>query len=471
MFTWCVGNLGSLITDRRRELDGNRITGFTPTSPSAQQRQKRISYQAMHSFCHASILSAADVSVTSSMTSNAAKKPSPHQLPVHKVIMVGSGGVGKSALTLQFMYDEFVEEYEPTKADSYRKRLVLDGVECQIDILDTAGQEDYSAIRDNYYRSGEGFLCVFSITDLESFDATAEFREQILRVKNSDQTIPILLVGNKSDLSAERRVTLEQAQQRAAGWNVNYVETSAKTRFNVDKVFYDLMREIKNRKAVVMGQPDVADIKQKKSKKKRRMMIRISISIHGNDERGRLLRRTLARYVNLCCVIVLRDVSTAVKKRFPTWDHLVKTGIMTESEVTEYLMKSKLHSDVYMYFLPIQWACNLVVDARKEERIASDLMMVKLIREIMAVRSRVAALISFNWISLPLVYTQVVTIATHSFFVTNLIARQSTYKAGDREIESYFPAILLIQFVFYMGWLKVAEVLIIPFGEDDDDFE
>ncbi|KAK6028587.1 Ras family protein, partial [Ostertagia ostertagi] len=66
---------------------------------------------------------------------------------VHKVIMVGTGGVGKSALTLQFMYDEFVEEYEPTKADSYRKKVVLDGEECSIDILDTAGQEDYSAIR------------------------------------------------------------------------------------------------------------------------------------------------------------------------------------------------------------------------------------------------------------------------------------------------------------------------------------
>ena len=91
---------------------------------------------------------------------------------LHKVIMVGSGGVGKSALTLQFMYDEFVEDYEPTKADSYRKKVVLDGEEVQIDILDTAGQEDYAAIRDNYFRSGEGFLCVFSITEDDSFQVT-----------------------------------------------------------------------------------------------------------------------------------------------------------------------------------------------------------------------------------------------------------------------------------------------------------
>ncbi|KAE9555528.1 hypothetical protein FO519_001296 [Halicephalobus sp. NKZ332] len=155
---------------------------------------------------------------------------------VHKVIMVGSGGVGKSALTLQFMYDEFVEEYEPTKADSYRKRVVLDGEECSVDILDTAGQEDYSAIRDNYYRSGEGFICVFSITDSDSFDATNEFREQILRVKNSDTSVPIALVGNKSDLTSERVVSQEQARARADSWGVPYIETSAKTRMNVDKL-------------------------------------------------------------------------------------------------------------------------------------------------------------------------------------------------------------------------------------------
>ncbi|KAF8359082.1 ral-1 [Pristionchus pacificus] len=167
---------------------------------------------------------------------------------VHKVIMVGSGGVGKSALTLQFMYDEFVEEYEPTKADSYRKKVVLDGAECSIDILDTAGQEDYSAIRDNYYRSGEGFVCVFSITDNESFEATNEFREQILRVKSDHPSVPIMLVGNKADLNVERSVSMATAQARAEQWNVPYIETSAKDRSNVDKVFYDLMREIKQRK-------------------------------------------------------------------------------------------------------------------------------------------------------------------------------------------------------------------------------
>lgn len=183
-----------------------------------------------------------------------------------KVIMVGTGGVGKSALTLQFMYDEFVEDYEPTKADSYRKKIILDGEEIQVDILDTAGQEDYAAIRDNYFRSGEGFLCVFSITEQESLDACHELREQILRVKNDDN-IPFLLIGNKSDLGDRRLVTEEQAREQALQWNVPYFETSAKTRQNVDAIFYELLRDIKKRRDV---QQQANNGQKKASKKTRR---------------------------------------------------------------------------------------------------------------------------------------------------------------------------------------------------------
>jgi len=189
---------------------------------------------------------------------------------LHKVIMVGSGGVGKSALTLQFMYDEFVVDYEPTKADSYRKKVVLDGEEVQIDILDTAGQEDYAAIRDNYFRAGEGFLCVFSITEEESFQESQEFREHIIRVK-SDESIPFILVGNKCDLNEKREVSESTAQSRADSWKVPYVETSAKTRENVDKVFFDLMREIRSRKVDQDG--NAAGKKEVRSRRKIKCVI------------------------------------------------------------------------------------------------------------------------------------------------------------------------------------------------------
>ncbi|KAG0174238.1 hypothetical protein DFQ28_002845 [Apophysomyces sp. BC1034] len=174
-------------------------------------------------------------------------KKTKQSLPLHKVIMVGSGGVGKSALTLQYMYGDFVEEYDPTKADSYRKKVMLDGQECQIDILDTAGQEEYAAIRDNYYRSGEGFLCVFSVCEHESFEHTQEFRDQILRVLDDD-TIPFILVGNKVDLAHLRKVPSSEAEQLAQDWNCPYLETSAKTRQNVEEVYTMLMRSIRGRK-------------------------------------------------------------------------------------------------------------------------------------------------------------------------------------------------------------------------------
>lgn len=92
-----------------------------------------------------------------------------------------------------------MEDYEPTKADSYRKKVVLDGEEVQIDILDTAGQEDYAAIRDNYFRSGEGFLLVFSITEPESFSASAEFRFEPSSVTSNKH-----LTANQCSKSASR---------------------------------------------------------------------------------------------------------------------------------------------------------------------------------------------------------------------------------------------------------------------------
>jgi len=155
-----------------------------------------------------------------------------------------------------------VEEYEPTEVDSYRKKLTsLNGL---IDILDTAGQEDYAVIRDGYFRSGEGFLCVFSIVERESFAAMSDFREQILRVKG-DVQIPMILVGNKVDLADRREVSQQEAESLAQSWGVSYVETSAKTCVNVEKVYLALMTDIsKSKQESEQQQVD----KHKKKKRK-----------------------------------------------------------------------------------------------------------------------------------------------------------------------------------------------------------
>eukprot|EP00008_Paramoeba_atlantica_P008901 CAMPEP_0201494978 /NCGR_PEP_ID=MMETSP0151_2-20130828/51249_1 /ASSEMBLY_ACC=CAM_ASM_000257 /TAXON_ID=200890 /ORGANISM="Paramoeba atlantica, Strain 621/1 / CCAP 1560/9" /LENGTH=191 /DNA_ID=CAMNT_0047883651 /DNA_START=122 /DNA_END=697 /DNA_ORIENTATION=- len=159
--------------------------------------------------------------------------------PEHKVIVVGAGGAGKSALTQMFMYGNFVEEYDPTTADSYRKIIEVDNEKCQLDILDTAGQEEY--MRDNYYRLGEGFLIVYSITMRDTFVSVNRFYDHILQVKGIDD-VPIILVGSKCDLSDDREVPTDEGKALAQKWNCPVFETSAKTRLNVDEVFTELVR-------------------------------------------------------------------------------------------------------------------------------------------------------------------------------------------------------------------------------------
>ena len=162
----------------------------------------------------------------------------------YKIVIVGGGGVGKSALTVQFIQNHFVEEYDPTIEDSYRKQVSIDNETCILDILDTAGQEDYSAMRDQYMRTGQGFLCLFAINSRASFDEISCFREQIIRAKDEDK-VPMVLVGNKCDLERERQVMTTEGKDLAKSFGCGYFETSAKLRLNVDEAFFQLVRDVR----------------------------------------------------------------------------------------------------------------------------------------------------------------------------------------------------------------------------------
>ncbi|KAF9331507.1 Ras GTPase [Podila minutissima] len=152
----------------------------------------------------------------------------------YKLVVVGGGGVGKSALTIQFIQSHFVDEYDPTIEDSYRKQCVIDDEVALLDVLDTAGQEE----------SGEGFLLVYSITSRNSFEEISTFYQQILRVKDKD-FFPIILVANKCDLESERQVSTHEGRELAKQFSSRMIETSAKQRINVDEAFYNLVREIR----------------------------------------------------------------------------------------------------------------------------------------------------------------------------------------------------------------------------------
>ena len=136
-------------------------------------------------------------------------------LATYKLVVVGDGGVGKSALTIQFFQKLFVTDYDPTIEDSYIQHTEVDQKLCVLDVLDTAGQEEFSAMREQYMRKGDGFLLVYSVTDKQSFENIRHFYTQILRVKDRD-SYPMLLVANKVDLVHLRKVTEEQGREMAA---------------------------------------------------------------------------------------------------------------------------------------------------------------------------------------------------------------------------------------------------------------
>ncbi|KAJ8974297.1 hypothetical protein NQ317_014468 [Molorchus minor] len=195
----------------------------------------------------------------------------------YKLVIVGGGGVGKSAITLQFIQvidqvggrdaSYFVTDYDPTIEDSYTKQCVIDDIPAKLDILDTAGQEEFSAMREQYMRSGEGFLLVFSVTERSSFDEIYKFHRQILRVKDRDE-FPMLMVGNKKVISLPVLKASKTSfsvptisdqliwntkgssgRKRPNSWRrqlkIPYIECSAKMRMNVDNAFYELVRVVR----------------------------------------------------------------------------------------------------------------------------------------------------------------------------------------------------------------------------------
>lgn len=173
-------------------------------------------------------------------------RPPNNNLLTYKLVVVGDGGVGKSALTIQFFQKLFVTDYDPTIEDSYIQHTEVDGLWCILDVLDTAGQEEFSAMREQYMRKGDGFLLVYSVTDKQSYQNIIHFHTQILRVKDRDM-YPMLLVANKVDLVHLRKVTEESGRELALKLGIPYIETSAKDPpLNVDAAFHEVVRIIRS---------------------------------------------------------------------------------------------------------------------------------------------------------------------------------------------------------------------------------
>ena len=173
------------------------------------------------------------------------------RLNPYKLVVFGSGGVGKSSIVLRFVTDTFSMEYLPTIEDCYRKTCLVDQKTAFLDILDTAGQEEYSALRDQWVREGRAFLLVYSVTSKQTFDEIPQFRERILLV-NEDEVVPMVLVGNKCDLDSERQVSTEDGRKLAQDYGgIPFVECSARESLKCEDVFFEAVREIRKLDATV----------------------------------------------------------------------------------------------------------------------------------------------------------------------------------------------------------------------------
>ncbi|XP_063606898.1 bestrophin-2-like [Penaeus indicus] len=272
------------------------------------------------------------------------------------------------------------------------------------------------------------------------------------------------------------------------------------------------------------------------------------------DERSRMLRRTIMRYINLAFIITMRLCSVTVKKRFPTSEHLVEAGCLLPHEkdlldelddkspywwvfARRYALRfplsvfsckhprgalldtlrhlersltrsspldtsdmlflfapvihalfffleifanildliycyrrSLLPNSLHKHWLPLLWAKTLVLRAYEEGLATSESSIKFFLEELTVYRTKNGRLLGYDSIPIPLVYTQVVTLAVYSFSLVTVIGSQ-TPGLEPNDVDTYVPVFAILQFVFYMGWLRVAETLVNPFGEDDDDFE
>ncbi|WKY08707.1 hypothetical protein Q1695_007883 [Nippostrongylus brasiliensis] len=179
------------------------------------------------------------------------------------------------------------------------------------------------------------------------------------------------------------------------------------------------------------------------------------------------MRRDIIRYT----ILAFRDISMRVRRRFPTMETLVVAGFLNENEL-KHLEDISLSYN--KYWVPLQWALSICVEALEKKYFEMPYAMICVQNEIKAFRTNMAQLCNYDWVPVPIAYPQVVFLAVRAYFVICLVSRQYLLKnqVNDHsDIDLYVPFMTILQFIFFVGWMKVAEALLNPLGEDDDDFE
>ncbi|GAA5856853.1 hypothetical protein JCM8547_008875 [Rhodosporidiobolus lusitaniae] len=180
-----------------------------------------------------------------------------------KIVLVGDGGVGKSSITMCLLNRGFSDEYDPTVEDAYSLNMTVDGVDYAIELVDTAGQEEYRGLwSETSAREADGFVVAYSVDSRNSFNLLPDFLHVIRKVRSphdvpttaltpENTPFPFLLVGNKCDLPpATRQVTAQDGLTFARQGGGLFSEVSAKARVNIDSSFLLLLRSVARAKSL-----------------------------------------------------------------------------------------------------------------------------------------------------------------------------------------------------------------------------
>lgn len=160
-----------------------------------------------------------------------------------KFAVVGSRSVGKSSMIVRFVEDYFVESYYPTIENQFSRNFIYKNQEYEIEILDTAGQDEFSMINEKHLVGIHGYILIYSVTSRQSFEVIEVIRDKILNSIGTD-SIPMVLLGNKSDLNYQRQVETSEGQDLANQFNCKFLETSVKDNLNINKLVECLIDQV-----------------------------------------------------------------------------------------------------------------------------------------------------------------------------------------------------------------------------------
>jgi len=162
-----------------------------------------------------------------------------------KIAILGSRSVGKSSLTVQYCEGHFVESYYPTIENTFSHEIVYKGQTFLTEIIDTAGQDEYSMLNSKHFIGIHGYMLVYSVASRQSFEMISIIRDKILNHLGAE-SVPIMIVGNKNDVDAnkQRKVSVEEGQTLGQDLKCGWIETSARKNHNVAKAFELMIAEI-----------------------------------------------------------------------------------------------------------------------------------------------------------------------------------------------------------------------------------